>query len=253
MPAQSSQPSEHAAGEHAAGPRQATGQEVHYYCPVARSRQGVVLVGTRLLCRAHNPREAVKAPTATAHGPGRRAGCFHSRGEAARRCACFAAVSACSLLVFCSGAPPPLQCAVALYIYSKLAIALPGGQRHWSMRRRVGPPPVLHRWGTADRPVGRRLDSRLRRYEPYPVTRKQDCTLLCTSSTQTGRQGCRELLCSVHRPECAECALTSSAHLLVRGCISLVVSLFVYTKVYFISAAPVPLGVYWLPYYRTEL
>ena len=164
VPAQSSQPSEHAAGEHAAGPRQATGQEVHYYCPVARSRQGVVLVGTRLLCRAHNPREAVKAPTATAHGPGRRAGCFHSRGEAARRCACFAAVSACSLLVFCSGAPPPP--AVRSGIVHILKTSYSSTWRtatleHASTRRSTtGAAPV------GDRPVGRRLDSRLRRYEP---------------------------------------------------------------------------------------
>ena len=58
----------------------------------AGSGQGVVtsLVGTRLLCRAHTPRETVKAPTATAHGPGRRAGCFHSLGDAAPPCLFFA-------------------------------------------------------------------------------------------------------------------------------------------------------------------
>ena len=149
------------------------------------------------------------------------------------------------------GPHPPLQCAVALYIYSKLAIALPGGQRHWSMRRRVGPPPgCCTGGGPASWPEARQSTQALR-----AVPRKQDCTLLCTSSTQTGRQGCRELvLCAV----CTDRSVRSARwHLLptfsYEGVyISLVVSLFVYTKVYFISAAPVPLGVY-LPYYRTEL
>ena len=50
--------------------------------------QGAGLRGRRGTAplQAHTPRETVKAPTATGHGPGRRAGCFYSRGEVRALC-----------------------------------------------------------------------------------------------------------------------------------------------------------------------